>query len=169
VSLPVRKKQKTERSPGEIGVFTPSPVGGARADRPSVHQSGSWSSGERTPALQAHSTPSRGARPMTPSAGGASSLTSRPSANFIKADANVRLSLVQDIVKSLDLVISRASNPLKVSEEEMAMADVFAKGVKVVAECQRLEGLVSQYQRHCERLQQIQRAAKAKRRSCNAS
>lgn len=106
---------------------------------------------------------------MTPSAGGASSLTSRPSANFIKADANVRLSLVQDIVKSLDLVISRASNPLKVSEEEMAMADVFAKGVKVVAECQRLEGLVSQYQRHCERLQQIQRAAKAKRRSCNAS
>ena len=44
-------------------------------------------------------------------------------------------------------------DPLKVSEEEMAMDDVFAKGVKAVAECRRLEGLVSRYQRRCERLQ----------------
>jgi len=33
------------------------------------------------------------------------------------------------------------------------MDDVFAKGVKAVAECRGLEGLSSRYERCCERLQ----------------
>jgi len=33
------------------------------------------------------------------------------------------------------------------------MAEVFALGVKAIAECRRLEGLISRYQRHYEKLQ----------------
>ena len=78
-------------------------------------------------------------------AGTASSLPAWPSVSFIKADPDVRLSLVQDIVKSRDLVASGASDRPKVSEEEMFMAEGFAWGVKAVSECRRLEGLVSRY------------------------
>ncbi|KAJ8442013.1 LOW QUALITY PROTEIN: hypothetical protein Cgig2_033777 [Carnegiea gigantea] len=49
VSLPVRKKQRIEGEPGEVGTSAPSQVGEARADRPAGHQPGSQSSGERTP------------------------------------------------------------------------------------------------------------------------
>ncbi|KAJ8442187.1 hypothetical protein Cgig2_005127 [Carnegiea gigantea] len=153
VSMAIRKKQRTEGQPGQTGASAPSQVGEARADRPAAHQSGSRSSGERTPARQGHHTPSRTAGAMTPVASGASLLALRPSANLIKADSGVRLSLIQDIVKSWDLAAPRTSDPPKVSEEEIAMAEVFARGVRAVAECRWLEGPVSRYQRHCERLQ----------------
>ena len=33
------------------------------------------------------------------------------------------------------------------------MAKAFARGMKAIAECRQLEGLVSRYQQHCERMQ----------------
>jgi len=108
---------------------------------------------ERTPARPRHPTISKAAGTPTTVAGAVSSLPARPSISFIKADPNVRLSLVQDIVKSWDLATSGASDPPKVSEEEMFMAEGFARGVKAIAECQRMEGLVSQCQRRYEKLQ----------------
>ena len=56
------------------------------------------------------------------------------------------------IIKSWDLVTRGASDPPKVTEEEIAMAEVFARGERAVAECRRLEGLVARYQQRCERL-----------------
>ena len=103
MSLPIRKQQRTEGQPSQTGASAPSQMGEARVDRPVAHQSGSRSSGERTPVKQGHQTPSKVARAVTPVVNGASSLTLRPSANFIKADTGVRLSLIQDIVKSWDL------------------------------------------------------------------
>ena len=131
----------------------PSQVGEARAERSTPHRLGSWSSGERTPTRQEHLTLSKAVEAATQVASGPSPPAPRPSANFIKADPAAKLSLVQDIVKSWDLATPGASDPPKVTKEEIAMAEVFARGVKAVAECQRLEGLVSRYQRHCKRLQ----------------
>ena len=105
---------------------------------------------------------------MTLGTGGTSLLTLRPSANFIKADTSVRLSLVKDIVKTWDLATFGASDPPKVSEEEMAMANVFAKAVKTVEECQRLEGLVPRYQTRCEMLQADIEARESEKRNCSA-
>ncbi|KAJ8449495.1 hypothetical protein Cgig2_002292 [Carnegiea gigantea] len=153
VSLPVRKKLRTEEQPGKAVASAPSQVGEARAERLAPHRSGSRSSGERTLARQEHLTPSKTTGLETPAASGASLLASRPSANFIEADSAFRLSLVQDIVKSWNLATPGASDPPKVSEEEIAMAKVFARGVKAVTECWQLEGLLSCYQRCCERLQ----------------
>ena len=87
---------------------------------------------------------------MTPTGVGHSS---RPSGSFIKADPPIRLALVQDIVKSWDLSATDVSDPPPVSAEEIGMAEAFARGVKAVAECRRLEGMVNRYQRRCERLQ----------------
>ncbi|KAJ8420250.1 hypothetical protein Cgig2_033521 [Carnegiea gigantea] len=84
--------------------------------------------------------------------GGSSPITQRPSTNFIKADPAAKLSLVQDLVKSWDLVTPRASDPPKVIEEEIAMVEVFARGVRAAAKCQRLEGLVTRYQQHWKKL-----------------
>jgi len=97
-------------------------------------------------------TPSRGARATTPRVGGTTSFTSRLFATFIKADASMKLTLVQDIVKSWELANPKASDPPKISEEEMAMTEVFVKEVKAVADYRQLEGLVSRYQRCCEKL-----------------
>ncbi|KAJ8419343.1 hypothetical protein Cgig2_003520 [Carnegiea gigantea] len=77
-------------------------VGDARADRLVTCQSGSRSSGERTRARQGQQTPSKAAA-ATP-----------------------------DIVKSWNLVAPGASDPPKVSEEEMVMAEVFARGVEFI-------------------------------------
>jgi len=153
VSLPVRKKQRIKGQLGETGASAPTQIREERVGRSAVHLPKSRSSGDQTPARQGYHTPSKAIGAVTPVTGNTSSLPSRPSANFIKADSGVRLSLVQDIVKSWDLVALGTSDPLKVSEEEMAMAEDFPWGVKVVLECRRLEGLVSRYQRYCERLQ----------------
>ncbi|KAJ8420069.1 hypothetical protein Cgig2_029003 [Carnegiea gigantea] len=55
---------------------------------------------------------------------------------------------------SQDLAALGTSDLPKVSEQEIAMAEVFARGVKTVTQCRRLEGLISCYQRRCERLQE---------------
>ncbi|KAJ8432914.1 hypothetical protein Cgig2_004588 [Carnegiea gigantea] len=92
----------------------------------------------------------------TPSASGTSSLAPRPLTNFIKADASTRLSLVQDIVKSWDLAAPGASDPPKVSEEEMDMADVFAKGRR----CERLQANLEGREGEKKELQcQLEKAA----------
>jgi len=39
-----------------------------------------------------------------------------------------------------------------VIEEEIAIAEVFSRGVRAVAECRRVEGLVTRFQRCCEKL-----------------
>ncbi|KAJ8451405.1 hypothetical protein Cgig2_017796 [Carnegiea gigantea] len=153
VSLPVHKKQRTEEQPNKMGASAPSSMRDERTGQPAVLLSESWSSGDQTPARPGHSTISKAPGTATMVTGSASSLPVRPSTNFIKADPDVRLSLVQDIVKSCDLATSGASDPPKGSEEEMAMAEVFAQGVKAVAECQWLEGLFSRRQRCYEKLQ----------------
>jgi len=117
------------------------------------HRSGSRSSGDRTPARQEHLAPSKAAGVATQTTGGPSLLTPQPSANFIKVIPAAKLSLVQDIVKSWDLVIPGASIPPKGTKEEIAVAKVFGRGVRAVAECRRLEGLVARNQWRCERLQ----------------
>lgn len=115
-------------------------------------QTASHSSEERAAAEQRRRTSPRGtgASPVTPTSAGH---YSRPSGSFIKADPPVRLALVQDIVKSWDLSATGVSDPPPVSAEEIGMAEAFARGVKAVAECRRLEGMVNRYQRRCERLQ----------------
>ena len=50
------------------------------------------------------------------------------------------------------------------SEEEIAMGEVFTQGVKAVAECRQLEGLVLRYQQRCERLQADLEARKAEKK-----
>ncbi|KAJ8429329.1 hypothetical protein Cgig2_026559 [Carnegiea gigantea] len=114
VSLPVRKKQKIEEQPGEAMASAPSQVGEARAERLTPHRLGRRSSGEYTPARQEHLAPLKTIGAATPAASGASPLAPRPSANFIKVDPTVRLSLVQGIVKSWDLATRGASDPPKV-------------------------------------------------------
>jgi len=143
VSLSVRKKQRTEEQPNKMGASAPSPMRDERTSQPAVLLPKNRSSGERTLARPGHPTIYKAAGTATTVAGSASSLAVRPSASFIKADPNVRLSLVQDIVKYWDLAASGALKPPKVSEEEMVMAEVFARGVKAVAECRWLEGLIS--------------------------
>ena len=114
-------------------------------------QTASRSSGERAAAEQRRRTPPRGTG-TSPVAPTGVAHSSRPSGNFIKADPTIRLALVQDIVKSWDLSAIGVSDPPPVSVEEIGMAEAFAQGVKVVAECRRLEGMVTRYQRRCERL-----------------
>ena len=144
VSLPlVRKKQRTEGTPGETGVLAPLQVGQANVEGSVTQQSGSRSSRERTAAGQGHHTPARAAGASTAVVGGASSHSSRPLGSFIKADPNIRLSLVQDIIKSWDLAAPGDSYPPPVSGEEIGMVEAFARGMKAVAECRCLEGLVS--------------------------
>ena len=67
----------------------------------------------------------------------------RLSTNFIKADPVAKFSLVQDLVKSWDLATSGTSDSPKITEEEVTMAEVFARGVRAVPECRRLEGLTT--------------------------
>jgi len=153
VSLPVRKKQRIGEQPNKTGASAPSPVREERTGRLAFRLSESRSSWERTPTCPRPPTISKAARTMTPVAGSTSSLSTQPLASFMKADPDVRLSLVQDIVKSWDLATPRALEPPKVSKEEMAVGEVFAQGVKAVAECPRLEGLASRYQRCYEKLQ----------------
>ena len=50
------------------------------------------------------------------------------------------------------------------TEEEIAMAEVFTQGVRAVAECRRLEGLVARYQQRSEKLQADQNAREAERK-----
>jgi len=153
MSLPVRKRQRTEEQLGEAVAFAPSQVGEARADRSAPHRSRSPSSGESALARHGHLTLSKAAGIATQAASGPSPLAPRTSANFIKADLTAKLSVVWDIFKSWDLATPGTSDPSKVTEEEVAMAEVFARGVKAVAECRRLKGLVLRYQWRYERLQ----------------
>ena len=115
-------------------------------------QTASRSSGERAAAEQRRRTPPRGTG-TSPVAPTGVAHSSRPSGSFIKADPPIRLALVQDIVKSWDLSAADVSDPPPVSAEEIGMAEAFARGVKAVAECRRLEGVVNRCQRRCERLQ----------------
>ena len=99
------------------------------------HRSGSRSSGDRAPIIQEQTAPSKTIGVASQAAGGSTPITQKPSTNFIKADPAAKLSLVTDLVKSWDLVTSGASNPPKVIEEEIAMAEVFAQGVRAAAGC----------------------------------
>ena len=67
----------------------------------------------------------------------------RPSTNFNKADPVAKFSLVQDLVNSWDLATSGTSDSPKITEEEVTMAEVFARGVRAVPECRRPEGLAT--------------------------
>jgi len=98
-------------------------------------QSGGRSTGDRTPSLQEQTTPSKVVGAGSQAVGGSSMSTQRPSTNFIKADSAAKFSLIQDLVKSWNLVTPGTSDPLKVTEEEVAMAEAFARGVRVVIEC----------------------------------
>jgi len=44
------------------------------------------------------------------------------------ADLAAKFTLVQDLVKSWDLATLGTSNPLKVIEDEVTMAEAFARG-----------------------------------------
>ena len=136
---PPRKKLRTEEVTRETG-------------HEANAQTASQSSGERAAAEQRHRTPPRGTctSPVAPTGVAHSS---RPSGSFIKDDPTIRLTLVQDIVKSWDLSATGVSDPPPVSAEEIGMAEAFARGVKAMVECRRLEGMVTRYQRRCERLQ----------------
>jgi len=91
------------------------------------HQPGSRSSEDRVPAIQEQTTPSKIVGAASEAAGGSSPIT-QPSTDLIKADPAAKLSLVQDLVKSCDLVTPRASDPPEVTEEQIAMAEVFTRG-----------------------------------------
>ncbi|KAJ8448734.1 LOW QUALITY PROTEIN: hypothetical protein Cgig2_011355 [Carnegiea gigantea] len=125
VSLPVRKRHRTEEQPGEA-VASAHRKWGRRelSDRPLTDQE----AGERTPARQEHLAPSKAAGAATKAASSPSPLAPRPSANFIKVDPAAKFSLVLDIVKSRDLATPGASDAPKVTDEEVAMAKVFARG-----------------------------------------
>ena len=140
MSLPApRKRPRTEEAARGPGLNATAPTG-------------SRSSEERTAAEQGHRMSPGGTAAPTPTPTGADP-SSRPSGSFFRVDPPARLALVQDIVKSWDLSATGASDPPPVSAEEIGMAEAFARGVKAVAECRRLEGTVNRYQRRCERLQ----------------
>ncbi|KAJ8426754.1 hypothetical protein Cgig2_029423 [Carnegiea gigantea] len=126
ISLPVQKRQRTEGHPDEAAASTPLPVGRAKTERSAPHRSGSRSSGDRTPIIQKQAAPSKTIGVASQAAGGSSPITQRPSTNFIKADPTAKLSLVQDLVKSRDLVTPGASDLPKVTEEEIATAELRA-------------------------------------------
>jgi len=139
VSLPVRERQRTEEQPGEAVAFAHRKWGRREpSDRPLTDRGTSHQEN-----AQEHLAPSKATGAATQVTNGPSPLTPRPSANFIKADPAAKFSLVQDIVKFRDLATPRASDPPKVTEEEVAMVEVFARGVSAVAECRRLKGLIS--------------------------
>jgi len=149
VSLPVLKKQRTEGHPSETGASTPSQVGEVKADQPSAHQSGSRSSGEQTLARQAHQAPFKGVGVATPVVSGASSLIPRPSANFIKVDP----SSCPGYSQILGLGSPWGVGPPKGLRGGDGHGLRLCQGVMAVAECWRLGGLVSRYQRRWKRLQ----------------
>ncbi|KAJ8427306.1 hypothetical protein Cgig2_032955 [Carnegiea gigantea] len=66
---------------------------------------------------------------------------------------------------SQDLVTPGASDPPKVTEEEVALVKAFALGVRAAAECRRLEGLVSRHQWHWEKLKADLNARAADKKS----
>jgi len=78
----------------------------------------------------------------------------QPTTNFIKADPAVKFSLIQDLVKSWDLAASGTLESPKVTEEEMTMAEAFARGVKAAAERHKLEGQVARLQWHLEKMKE---------------
>jgi len=57
-----------------------------------------------------------------------------------------KFTLAQDLVKSWDLATLGTSEPLKVTEDEVNMAEAFARGVRATAERQKPEGLVARCQ-----------------------
>jgi len=77
---------------------------------------------------------------------------------LIKVDPAAKFSLVQDLVKSRDLATSGLLDSPKITEEEVTKVEEFARGVRAAAECRRLEGLVTRYQRRWEKLKADQDA-----------
>ena len=66
---------------------------------------------------------------------GGTFLSARPlPSNFIMADPVTKFAFVQELVKSWDLATSGTSEPLKVTEDKVAMAEAFARGVRAAAE-----------------------------------
>ena len=53
---------------------------------------------------------------------------------------------------SWDLATSSTSDSPKITKEEVTMGEAFARVVKAATEFRRLEGLVTRYQRHWEKL-----------------
>ena len=59
------------------------------------------------------------------------------------------------------MVASGTSEPLKVTEDEVTMAEAFAWGVKAAAECQKLEGIMARYQQRWKKLNEEKEAREA--------
>jgi len=54
--------------------------------------------------------------------------------NLIRANPTAKFSLAQELVKSWDFAVLGTSEPHKVTEEEVTMAEAFACGVRFVAD-----------------------------------
>ncbi|KAJ8429797.1 hypothetical protein Cgig2_015629 [Carnegiea gigantea] len=84
--------------------------------------------------------------------------------NVIMVNLAAKFTLVQDLVKSWDLATSGTSDPLKVTEDEVIMAEPFARGVRAAMERRRLEGLVTRYQRRWETMKEEKDAREAEKK-----
>ncbi|KAJ8426857.1 hypothetical protein Cgig2_006532 [Carnegiea gigantea] len=85
--------------------------------------------------------PSKTVSAASQATGGSPLSTQRPSTNFIKAESQAKFLLVQDLVKSWNLVTPDSSDPPKVTEEKCQLEKALAKaeadvttGVKRVAQ-----------------------------------
>jgi len=135
ISLPVRKRQRIEGRLDETAASAPTHTGEAGAEWSAPQRSRSKSAGNRTPNFQQQTAPSKTVGAASQATGRSPLSTQRPSTNFVKADPAAKFSLMQDLVKSWDLATPGTSNPPKATKEEVAMAEVFAQGMRAAAKC----------------------------------
>ncbi|KAJ8438015.1 LOW QUALITY PROTEIN: hypothetical protein Cgig2_029996 [Carnegiea gigantea] len=134
ISLPVRKRPRTEGRSDETAASAPTCPGEAGAEWSAPRHSGSWSTRDRTPE---HTAPSKTVGTASQVGGGSPPSAHQPSTNFINADPTAKFSLVQDLVKSWDLATLDTSDSPKITEEELKDALAKAK-VEATAGAERV-------------------------------
>ncbi|KAJ8444805.1 hypothetical protein Cgig2_014994 [Carnegiea gigantea] len=84
--------------------------------------------------------------------------------NFLSADSTTKLELVQELARSWDVAVSGTSEPLKVTEDEVAVVKALTRPMKAMSERCKLEEAAARYKRCWEKLREEKDTWEAKKK-----